>query len=292
MRKVLGTIWRVISAPFRFIARIIRKIVHWLRSTFSRVKHFLTYEEEDTPLPDAFAKSIENPQGIFYHLFEFRKHVMRAVLALIIASAISFVFIQPIMGYLARPLEGGLSELQAIDVTENVSTVMKVTLLSGFTFALPYIVFELWLFAAPGLKVRSRLKALIAIPVAAILFVVGLSFAYFVMLPAALPFLLDFMGLSTVPRPSSYFNFVTRISFWIGLAFELPLLSYILADLGILKADQLLAQWRLAIVIIAVLAAAITPTIDPFNMALVMGPMILLYFLSIGLAYFAQRGRA
>jgi sec-independent protein translocase protein TatC len=100
------------------------------------------------------------------------------------------------------------------------------------------------------------------------------------------------MGLSTVPRPSSYFNFVTRISFWIGLAFELPLLSYILADLGILKADQLLAQWRLAIVIIAVLAAAITPTIDPFNMALVMGPMILLYFLSIGLAYFAQRGRA
>jgi sec-independent protein translocase protein TatC len=79
--------------------------------------------------------------------------------------------------------------------------------------------------------------------------------------------------------------------FWVGIAFEFPLVIYVLASFGLIKARMLLQQWRLAVVIIAVLAAAITPTVDPVNMSLVMGPMILLYFLSIGLASLAQRGR-
>jgi sec-independent protein translocase protein TatC len=79
--------------------------------------------------------------------------------------------------------------------------------------------------------------------------------------------------------------------FWIGVAFEFPLVIYFLASLGLVRAKFLIDQWRLAIVIIAVMAAIITPTVDPVNMSLVMGPMIVLYFLSIGLAYLAQRGR-
>jgi sec-independent protein translocase protein TatC len=119
-----------------------------------------------------------------------------------------------------------------------------------------------------------------------------MAFAFYVMLPTALPFLFNFMGLSTQPRPSSYYNFVTLIMFWIGVTFEFPLVIYVLANLGLIQAKSLASSWRLAIVIIAVLAAAITPTVDPVNMGLVMVPMIILYFISIGLAYIAQRGRS
>jgi sec-independent protein translocase protein TatC len=169
---------------------------------------------------------------------------------------------------------------------------MRVALLSGFSLALPYIAFELWMFAAPGLSRRSRISGLLAIPAVVVFFAAGMAFAFFVMLPQALPFLLGFLGMSTVPRPSSYISFTTGLLFWIGVAFEFTLVIFVLAEIGLIKARALAQQWRLAVVAIAILAAAITPTVDPVNMALVMGPMILLYFLSIGLAYLAQRGRA
>jgi sec-independent protein translocase protein TatC len=124
-----------------------------------------------------------------------------------------------------------------------------------------------------------------------VLFVAGLAFTYFIVLPAALDFLLSFMGIPTIPRPSNYIRFVTNLMLWIGLAFEFPLVIYVLAGLGFVHARTLVRGWRFAIVGIAVLAAAATPTVDPVNMALVMGPMIVLYFFSILLAALAQAGR-
>ena len=99
------------------------------------------------------------------------------------------------------------------------------------------------------------------------------------------------MGFQTELRPQSYFNFITRLMFWIGISFEFPLLIYVLTAVGLIKPKILAQQWRLAIVIIAILAAAITPTVDPINMGLVMAPMSLLYFISIGLSFLAYRGR-
>lgn len=291
MRSRLRSIWRIITTPFRFLANIFRKIINWLRKRYQRFIAFFTEEEEDTPLPEAFAKTIENPQGILFHLNELRKHLFRSLLVLILTTALAFTFITNIMEFLAAPLEGGLDALKAIEVTENIGTVMRVSLLSGFALAFPYIVLELWLFVAPGLSISSRIKGLAAIPVAVLLFVCGLMFTYYVMLPTALPFLFNFMGLSTEARPASYFSFVTSLLFWIGISFEFPLLTYFLADIGIVNAQMLISQWRLAIVIIAIIAAAVTPTIDPINMGLVMLPMIVLYFLSILLAKFAQRSR-
>ena len=107
----------------------------------------------------------------------------------------------------------------------------------------------------------------------------------------ALPFLLDFMDIPTAIRPASYIKFVTSLLFWIGIAFEFPLIIFGLAGMGIVRAENLLRQWRIAIVVIAIVSAMITPTIDPVNMALVMGPMIILYFLSVGLAFIAQGKR-
>jgi sec-independent protein translocase protein TatC len=291
MRNLLRSFWHNITAPFRLFTILIRGISRRLRNRYQRIVAFFTEEEEDTSLPDAFAKTIENPQGILFHLNELRKHLLRSIIVLIITTTLAFTYITKIMEFLAIPLEGGLDALKAIEVTENIGTVMRVSLLSGFAIAFPYIVFELWLFIAPGIRTRSRLKGLFAIPVAIMLFVAGLAFTYYIMLPTALPFLFNFMGLTTEARPASYFSFVTGLLFWIGIAFEFPLLTYFLADFGIVDADMLKSQWRLAIVIIAVLAAAVTPTIDPINMGLVMAPMIALYFLSILLAMYAQRAR-
>jgi sec-independent protein translocase protein TatC len=292
MRKTLRTLWRIISAPVRFIVWLGKKIVQSVKQISLSIFSFFKEEEtDDAPIGETLATTIENPQALLPHINALRKHLFRAALALVITTAISFLFVRQILAYLAHPLLGGIHELVAIDVTENIGTVMRVTLLSGFTIALPYVIFEVYLFIAPALKVNSRIKGLIAIPVAIFLFIAGMSFAFFIMLPKALPFLFNFMGLTTQPRPSSYFNFVTLIMFWIGIAFEFPLVIYILANLGLIKARTLASQWRLAIVIIAILAAAITPTVDPVNMGLVMIPMIVLYFISIGLAYIAQSNR-
>jgi sec-independent protein translocase protein TatC len=99
------------------------------------------------------------------------------------------------------------------------------------------------------------------------------------------------MGIQVIPRPSSYIGFVTGILFWIGITFEFPLVIYVLTLMGIVQPKSLLKHWRIAVLVIAILAAAITPTVDPVNMSLVMGPMILLYFTSIGLGYLALIGR-
>lgn len=291
MRNRLSRIWRFITAPFRFIFWIFRKIGGWFSNTYRTIKLFLTEEPEDEPLPDTFVKTMENPAGLLEHVDALRKHLLRATIFLIITTSLSFAFATPIIDLLAQPI-GGIGALQAIDVTEPLGVFMRVSLLSGFILALPYMAFELWLFAAPGLHVRERRFGLIAIPLVLIFFVAGVLFSYFFMLPTALPFLLNFMEIPTIPRPSSYVGFVTSLLFWIGLAFEFPLIIYVLASMGFVNARLLTQQWRLAMVIIAIAAAMITPTIDPFSMMVVMAPLIILYFLSIGMAGLAGRARS
>jgi sec-independent protein translocase protein TatC len=291
MRRIIRFLWFLISAPFRLILWLFRLIFSGIRKIYQTLFMFFTEEEEDSSLPDAFAKTIQNPLSLWTHINELRKHLFRALIYMVIASSISFVFITQIMAFLANPLEGGIESLQAVDVTEPVGTVMRVTLLSGLTFSFPLIVLEIWLFVAPGLKRSERFFTLFSMPFAYVFFLSGMAFAYYLMLPTALPILLNFMGLSTLPRPNSYFPFVVNLLFWMGMSFEFPLVIFILARLGLVTARNLINQWRLAIVIIAVLAAAITTTTDPANMALVMAPMSVLYFISIGLAFLAQKRR-
>jgi sec-independent protein translocase protein TatC len=194
------------------------------------------------------------------------------------------------MTYLSGPV-GGLDNLQAIEVTEEIGVFMRVALMSGIAVTLPYTVFELWWFAAPGLKPREKKMGLTGIPLATILFAGGMAFTFFILLPAALPFLGGFTNINEAWSAREYFSFVTGLMLWIGLFFEFPLVIYILTSIGFVKPDVLAKQWRLAVVIISILAAAVTPTIDPVNMGLVMIPMIMLYFISIGLSHIAYAGR-
>lgn len=99
------------------------------------------------------------------------------------------------------------------------------------------------------------------------------------------------MGIATAPRPANYFGFVLNLLFWVGIAFELPLIVFLLARLGVVTARQLAKQWRIALIVIAVASAFITPTPDPVNMALMMLPLTVLYLISILFATIAGRRR-
>ena len=311
MRKFLSGLWRGITHPFRFIYNrfpeffngvwrivsfpfcLIFNILAFPFRAIQRFNKFLNTEPDERPLTDVFIDLTTNKdtrQMMWDQVEDLRVHILRALLSLMLTVGASFFFTQKIINFLAMPV-GGIDKLIAIEVTESIGVFMKVALFSGIALAIPYIAFELWLFAAPGLRPRERKMGLIGIPLAGIFFVGGAAFTFFLMLPAALPFLNNFMDIKTELRPQSYFSFVTGLMFWIGVSFEFPLVIYGLSAIGLIQPKVLAQQWRLAIVIIAIVAAIITPTIDPVNQGLVMAPMILLYFISIGLSYIAYAGR-
>ena len=286
MRSLLRNLWRIVTTPFRIIFWILRPIGRGIKNVINEIHGFFVEEVEDAPVGDALSKAWDHPSELLVHIDALRKHLLRSVAVLAITTALSFTFFEQILAFLSRPLQG--EKLVAIEVTEPIGTVMRISLLSGVALAFPYIALEIWLFIAPGLSRKARIWGLLTIPFATLFFLGGMAFAYYAILPAALPFLLNFMGITTIPRPSSYVSFVTALMFWLGVFFEFPLVIFLLAKLGLVKASFLVKQWRFAVVIIAVIAAAITPTVDPVNMSLVMGPMVLLYFFSILLAKIAQ----
>lgn len=290
MRKLFKALWRVITFPFVLIYRLITFPFRAIRTAY---RFLNTDPEEDRPLLDSLTSLVTESQAresLWDHVEDLRMHLLRMVVGLAIGVGISFYFTIPLMEYLARPV-GGLDKLQAIEVTEEVGVFMRVALTSGIAIMLPYLAFEIWLFAAPGLKARERKNGLIGIPLATILFLGGMAFTYFALLPTALPFLEGFTKISSFWTARDYFGFVTGLMLWIGLFFEFPLVIYILTTMGLVQPKILAQQWRIAVVIIAIIAAAVTPTVDPVNMGLVMLPMIFLYFVSIGLSYIAYAGR-
>jgi sec-independent protein translocase protein TatC len=290
MRNFFIALGRVLIFPFRALWWILTLPLRAARGAY----RFMTAESPERPLMDVFTDLAQDAKvrAMFWEQVEaLRMHLLRAAIGLALGAGLVFFYAQRLLEFLARPI-GGLEQLQALGITEPVGIFMQVSLLCGFALAFPYIAFEFWLFAAPGLKPRERWFGLIAIPLATILFLCGIAFTYFIFLPPALHFLQHFGGIPLDhPQAKLYFNFVTSLLMWIGLSFEFPLIIYALTAIGLIQPRALARQWRLAIVIIAVLAAAITPTVDPFSMGLVMVPMIALYFLSIGLSFIAYAGR-
>lgn len=271
--------------------RRLSRFWHKLTSPYRKIGAFLNNEPEERPFTDALTDTVKTPSVLIEHVEAFRKHLLRALVVTALLVGVTLYYTNQLMAILARPI-GGLENLQAIQVTENIGVFMRVGLFGGVALAIPYIAFELYLFIAPGLPVRARRYGLVGIPLAALFFFAGITFSYFIMLPTALPFLLGFGGIPAHPTANSYYGFITNLLFWIGVAFEFPLVIFVLSAMGLVKPRMLLNQWRLAIVIIAIVAAVITPTVDPVNMSLVMAPMIVLYFFSIVMSSMAQAGRS
>jgi sec-independent protein translocase protein TatC len=175
---------------------------------------------------------------------------------------------------------------------------MEVIFAAAAVVALPVLLYQILMFVQPALENPIevsifRVVAFIAIPMVAIFFVAGMAFAYYIMLPMGLKYLQS-MGSSYASvawNIREYFSFVLAVMLWIGVSFLTPLVMALLARLGVVSPKTLARQWRYAIVGIAIIAAAITPTVDPVNMALVMAPLVGLYVLGVIMARVAYRPR-
>jgi sec-independent protein translocase protein TatC len=227
-------------------------------------------------------------QTILEHINELRIYLTRALIGLAVATAISFSFAQQVLAFLIEPY-GDL--LDVISPTEGIETYFKVALVCGVIFSMPWMLYQLWHFISPGLEKNEKRYVYVFIPSATFLFLTGVSFAWLVLLPAAISFLSTFMAEIFEARWISreYITFATTFLLWIGLSFEMPLIIYFLARFGIVGPKTLREHWRFALVGIAILAAAITPSIDPVTMMLTMVPLLILYGLSIILAAVGAR---
>lgn len=227
---------------------------------------------------------------LMQHLNELRIRLTWAMAALAVATVLSFIFAEPLLNFLMKPYSAavpdGSAALQTLRPTEGIETFFKVALLAGAIIAMPLILYQFWLFISPGLTKDEKRYVYIFIPSALVLFLLGIAFAWFVLAPAAIYFLANFLPsvFKTDWTGQEYISFVTRLLFFMGLAFEMPIVIYFVARVGLVTPTWLREQWRIAVVMVAVLAAVITPSIDPVTMLLTMGPLLVLYVLSIGLA--------
>ncbi|MCE2499538.1 MAG: twin-arginine translocase subunit TatC [Dehalococcoidia bacterium] len=228
------------------------------------------------------------------HFRELRSRVFICLIALLIGTAVAFYFYEEIYAILLRPAQdaaGGNFKPVRTEITEFLSITVKMSLLGGFVLALPVILYNAIRFVAPGLTPRERKILFSFLPAALAAFVGGMAFGYFVMIPPALGFLIGFGSEVADPfiRISNIVNIMVRLLFWLGLSFETPLVMYVLAALGIVSAQRFARFRRFWLVAAFIIAAAITPTIDPLNQAIVAGPLIVLYEVGILLARLAGR---
>lgn len=233
--------------------------------------------------------------SIFGHLDELRIRLTHAAIALLITTIISVIFADRLLEFLLQPYASSVPEgsaaLQTLRPTEGIETYFRVSLLSGVILAMPILLYEFWRFIKPALSKQEERYVYVFIPSALLLFGLGIAFAWYVLAPAAIFFLANFMPdvFRTEWTGQEYLSFVTRLLLWIGLSFQMPIIVYVIARVGILSAETMKNQWRAAIVLVAVLAAVITPSVDPVTMLLTMAPLLALYVFSIGLAVIGQR---
>jgi sec-independent protein translocase protein TatC len=222
------------------------------------------------------------------HLRELCRRLFHIVAALLITTMASVFLAKRVLVFLIAPMGNTLP--QALKPTESIVNYMKVALICGVTLAMPFIVYEIGAFLMPALTKQERRYLLVLVPGATLCFLAGVAFAYYLTIPSAIPFLQGFLSdiIQQNWAVGDYLSFVTSLLFWIGVAFELPLFVFILAKLGIVDARFLRKNFKFAVLIIAIIAAAITPTVDPFNMMLVMAPLLLLYLVGILLAMIAR----
>jgi sec-independent protein translocase protein TatC len=245
--------------------------------------------EQPSSEPDATAVKY---MTILEHLAELRYRLIVAGAALVVTTGASFVFAKQILEFLKEPAEDRSDTFVLIftEPMEGVVAYFRVALLVGLVAAMPVIVFELLMFVTPALTRQEKRWVYVIVFGASLAFLLGVAFAYYVALPPALGFLLNFPEDVAKPqiKIGSYVDFVTRLLFWTGVVFETPLLIMGLARFRVVNARQLIRLWRFAIIGAFVVSAVVTPSIDPVTQSLVAGPIIVLYVVGIVLAWIVQ----
>lgn len=243
----------------------------------------------DKPVEQKLSDNQEQLAGqmtLLEHLEELRDRLIKSAIAVFVATLLVAAFTGQILNLLISPYG---HKLQVLGPTEGIAIYFRVALTGGLVLAMPVLVYQLLMFILPGLNENERRYIIWGVPMTTLLFLIGVSFAWFVLIPAAIGFLSTWQTdiFTQGWQSQKYIPFVTSLVFWIGLSFETPLIIFIMTKLGLVTPRFLIKQWRFAIIIIAIVSAMITPTVDPFNMALVMLPLIALYGLSILLSYLA-----
>ncbi len=222
------------------------------------------------------------------HLEEFRSRIFRVGIAFVVVAVAAAFFVEEIFYWLLEP--SGLSDLNFMGPAQALLTDIKLVLFSAFLLTLPILIYQAWMFVAPAVGEMGRVTTYIVVTLSSALFLVGVAFGYYVVLPIGLQFLLGYAPdrYNEVITADFYLPFVTRFLLAFGIVFELPAAAYVGAKLGLVTAPLLRRYRRHALVVNAILAAALTPGQDPFSMILMAVPMVLMYEASILIARFVN----
>lgn len=231
------------------------------------------------------------------HLIELRKRLTWSVLAVVVCVGIAFAFHAQILSLLMGPAQGfaNIPNQKPVftELTEFIGAAMKTSLVVGLFVALPFVLYQLVMFIAPGLTPTEKRYLYALLPVSLLVFLLGAFFGYRILFPPAVKFLLNFGSDVATPmiRIGSYVNLILSLLFWMGVVFETPVVLFFLSKIGVVTPAFLARQRRYAIVVAFILGAIITPTFDPINQSLVALPIIVLYEVGIWLAKLARRGK-
>jgi sec-independent protein translocase protein TatC len=222
------------------------------------------------------------------HIADLRKRLVISSITLVVMFFACFAVYEPILEWMMLPAKEILppgSSMVAIEVQETFFTALKVAFFSGFILSLPVIFWQLWLFLAPGLYDHEKKLALPFVFFATLMFLIGASFSYYVVVPFGFEFLINFGNtvVSVIPSIGKYVSFFTKILFGFGLAFELPVITFFLAKIGLVDDQMLKNFFKYAIILIFILSALLTPP-DVLTQFLMAGPLLLLYGISIYIA--------
>jgi sec-independent protein translocase protein TatC len=254
------------------------------------------YASEDVPSPLSHRSPDEEPDeepgkmGFLDHLDELRRRLTVSVIALFVGFLAAFAFIDRIFGFIMRPLTAILPDggkLVFTEPTEAFMLYIKIAALAGLVLAAPVILWQLWLFIAPGLYAQEKKFAIPFVALSTICFVGGALFSHYVVFPVAWRFFASFSTdyMMFMPRIAPVFSLYVRMLLAFGVIFQLPTLVFFLARMGVVTPGFLIHHFKYAVLIIFIIAAVLTPTPDPTGQVLMAGPMILLYGLSIGIAW-------
>lgn len=220
------------------------------------------------------------------HLEELRKRLIVCCIAVVAGFCVAYVFKESLFEFAARPLKAHLPEgssLQYIGIAEAFVTYLKISLIAGLFLAMPVILYEVWMFVAPGLYEKEKRYVLPLVFFSLVFFLGGAAFCYFVVFPFAFRFFMAFSGesLRAMPTTQHYLSFAWHMMLAFGLVFEMPIAFFFLGRMGLVTYKGLARQRRYAIVLIFVAAAMLTPGPDVLSQLLLAGPLVILFELSL-----------
>ncbi len=223
------------------------------------------------------------------HLDELRSRLVKTCIGIGIAFIFGLFLTRPMLGVVRD--NANVERFDVIDATEPITDFFKTALYIAIAFALPLIFYQIFAFVSPGMTRKEKRYMYGSLPFVVIFFLLGVAFAFFLAIPRAFEFLSNFNSdlFDYSPTYGSIAAFYMQVSLGMGIAFELPIIMFLLARLGIVSPKRMSSSRRYAIVVVLVAAAIITPTPDPFNMLFVAAPIYLLYELGIIFAKVAAR---